>query len=168
MPDTSTEVALATTTLSSNASNITFSSIPGTYTDLRLVLSSQATIGQIIQIRFNGDSASNYSDTIFFGNGGNAGTYRETGQTYINFAATEQTSGSIFVFRTLDIFSYAGSANKTCLSTESNDLNGSGEVYRGVYLWRNTAAITSITIYPFAQPSFNLKTGTTATLYGIL
>ena len=43
--------------------------------------------------------------------------------------------------------------------------NGGGTVERSVGLWRNTAAITSITIL---LDSGNYAAGTTATLYGIL
>jgi len=39
MPDTSTEVVIASQTLGSTAATINFTSIPATYTDLRVVIS---------------------------------------------------------------------------------------------------------------------------------
>jgi hypothetical protein len=70
------------------------------------------------------------------------------------------------MLQTVDIFSYAGSTNKTALVTSQSDQNGSGAVERSCGLWRNTAAITRIDIFP--NSANNFATGTTATLYGIL
>ena len=60
----STYEPIATTTLGSAASSITFSSIPATYTDLRLVLvhTPSASTGNA-QMQFNSDTATNYSYT---------------------------------------------------------------------------------------------------------
>jgi hypothetical protein len=68
---------------------------------------------------------------------------------------------------TIDLFSYAGSTNKTILTTTSTDKNGSGGVGRIVSLWRSTSAITGITITD-GGAGFGWASGTTATLYGIL
>lgn len=168
LPDTSTEVAIATTTLSSAASTITFSSIPNTYTDLRLVISnirlesagSQATI-----IRFNGDTATNYSQTDLYGFGASAGSSRTTSVSYI-YLNEDAMSTTVPSFFAIDIFSYAGSANKTLLIASSEDKNGSGSVSRICGLWRSASAITSLTISQWS--GINYTVGTTATLYGIL
>jgi len=164
MPDTSTEVALATTTLSSAAATITFSSISGSYTDLRLVLVTRdAGAGGILKLTFNSDTATNYSDTWMRGNGTAAASGRNTTQAYINMQYA--TGGaSNWGMLTADIFNYTGSTNKTVLLTNSNDENGSGFVYRQVGLWRSTSAITSLTI---TTNSGTMATGTTATIYGI-
>jgi hypothetical protein len=165
MPDTSTEVALATTTLSSAAASITFSSISGSYKDLRLVLVTRdAGAGGILQLTFNGSSATNYSDSWIRGNGSTASGGRNTTQAYINmqYATGGATNWGMF---TADIFNYSGSTNKTVLLTDSNDENGSGFVYRQVGLWRSTAAITSLTV---TANSGTMAAGTTATIYGIL
>jgi hypothetical protein len=63
-----------------------------------------------------------------------------------------------------NIFSYAGSTNKTCLIESSEDKNGSGSTVRTVGLWRDTSAITSIEVL---MSSSTFATGTIATLYGI-
>ena len=163
---------IATTTLGSAAPNITFSSIPATYTDLRLVLvaRSDRAINSIDSVYFqvNSDTATNYSNTLLYGDGGSAQAYRESSQSQIlaaSIPASGATSG-IFGFLIIDIFSYAGSTNKTFLCNSSGDSNGSGRTQRAVALWRNTAAITSTKVYPAVGTNF--ITGTTATLYGIL
>ena len=158
---------IATTTLGSAAASITFSSISSAYTDLRLVIvATMDSGGTMPTLQFNNDTAANYSTTSLYGTGASAGSCRTTNYNYFELGG-ESTGGSttIPMLLTIDIFSYAGSTNKTILGSESNDLNGSGEVTRRVGLWRSTSAITSIKI---PTSSGNLKAGTTATLYGIL
>ena len=153
---------IATTTLGSAASTITFSSIPGTYTDLRLVIVGSGDTTALLYFYYNSDTGTNYSNTRLTGDGSTAASARQTGIAYNR--ARQSTNSSNPSLNEIDIFSYAGSTNKTCLITSSNDQNGSGDVYKVVSLWRSTAAITSITLLP---SSGNFNSGTTATLYGI-
>ena len=164
MADTATEIAIATQTLSSAASTITFSSIAATYTDLRLVLTCTTTAGADAYFRFNGDSATNYSYTYISGNGTTAtSSYSTSSSTpFIDVNGISTTIPSLFTF---DIFSYAGSTYKTSLITGQEDRNGSGAVSRTVSLWRSTAAITSVAL---TANGTTFAIGTTATLYGIL
>ena len=156
---------IATTTLSSAASTITFSSIGAGYTDLRLVLVGQTNTGtNAIRTQFNSDTGTNYSITRIIGDGASATSSRVTSTDQISLGNMTSAAG-VICLHTLDIFSYAGSTNKTVLATASEDANGSGNVRRTVGLWRNTAAITSISLF-IVTNSFNA--GTTATLYGIL
>lgn len=154
---------IASTTLSSAASSITFSSIPGTYTDLRLVLVATTTTGTSCYLRFNSDTGTNYSRTELYANGSNAFSSGGSSQAQISFLVNS-ISTTIPTFVTADIFSYAGSTFKTCLTSASQDENGSGAVGRFVGLWRSTSAITSVNLFFY---SGNFATGTTATLYGI-
>jgi len=166
-----TYVPIATTTLGANAATITFSSIAASYTDLRLVLVARNNrVGagdQFALLRFNGDTATNYSYTQLLGNGTSvSGTYAADA-TILNggLVARYGNAAGMFAFTTIDIFSYAGSTNKTLLISGSADLNGTGDVLNTVALWRNTSAITSITLSQ--SSTFQYLTGTTATLYGI-
>jgi hypothetical protein len=155
---------IATTTLSSTASSITFSSISSAYTDLRLVWCGKAASGleMTFGLTYNGDTATNYSYTIIYGTGVSALSYRASSTTKIS--ATDsgniKPNGGLITF---DIESYAGSTFKTSLHSTSNDNNGSGFLEQGVGLWRSTSAITSITI----TSNNAMAIGTTATLYGI-
>ena len=83
---------------------------------------------------------------------------------YFQISAVSGPTTSVCM-ATVDIFSYAGSTNKTALASFSNDRNGAGGVAANVGLWRSTSAITTIKWY--AANSENLAAGTTATLYGI-
>ena len=163
MPDVSTEVAIATTTLGSAASTITFSSIPATYTDLRLTLTGTSTSVSTFLLRYNSDTATNYSFTSIYGNGSSAASEAPTNLTAVQMSI--EFDATLTTFAAFDVFSYAGNTNKTTLIECSRDRNGSGFVLREVALWRNTSAINRIDI---TTNSSTWKIGTTATLYGIL
>lgn len=153
---------IATTTLSSAAADITFSSIPSTYTDLKLVVVAQGSLGNQFAIQFNG-SSTGYSRTYLYGDGTAAASDRGSATSVrLDYLPTSTN----FAFYDIDILSYAGSTNKTLLAKSAKDLNGSGEVHAQVSLWANTAAINQIKL--FVASSGNLNSGTTATIYGIL
>jgi len=164
MPDVSTEVAIATTTLGSSASTITFNSITGSYTDLRLVLVGKCTAGAAtMTMRFNNDSSSLYSGTYIYGDGSSATSARITSDTSFQVTYANGLPSAQPAFYQFDIFSYAGSTFKTMLANPNTDLNGSGSVQRQVHLWRSTSAISRIDLL-----ASDFAAGTTATLYGIL
>ena len=159
---------IATTTLGTAASSITFSSIPTTYTDLRLIFVGYAGSGSFANFRitFNSDSGTNYSRTTLGGNGGSPSSFNNQNQSYIDLGIANLSNAQPSM-HTMDLFSYAGSTNKTILLNSSMEFNGGS--YTGaeellVGLWRNTSAINTIRI---ATSSNTYIAGTTATLYGI-
>lgn len=156
---------IGTTTLSSSQLSILFTSIPGTFTDLRLVLVGIANaITANALVTFNSDTGNNYSRTRVYGTGTTTGSSRTTAP-FIHLTDYDGFSPTIPSLRTMDVFSYAGSTYKTCLTEENSDYNGSGSVVRSAQLWRSVSAITSITIT--SDASYLFGAGTTATLYGI-
>jgi hypothetical protein len=156
MPSTYTPIA--TQTLGSAAATVTFSSISGSYTDLVLVQNSTGVSGAgASYLRFNGDTGANYSRTRLLGNGTAASSYRESGATSI---ASDAPNSSIST--TLwNIMNYSNATtNKTILYRD----NSTSYVVAQVGLWRNTAAVTSLSITADAG---TYATGSTFTLYGI-
>ena len=79
----STYTPIYTTTLASAAASYTFSSIPSTYTDLVIAATGLTTAGTTLAMRFNGDTATNYSDTYLLGNAGAASSSRDSTKTMI-------------------------------------------------------------------------------------
>ncbi len=162
----STYTPIASVTLSSAQSSVTFSGIPQTYTDLVMVASpAQTTAGQgDIYISFNSDSGSNYSATALYGSGSAAGSTRQSNQTGIRpeyYAYPDTTVGN--TTHTYHFMNYSNSTtNKTVLSRASSAPTG---VDAAVGLWRSTAAITSITLTMNASATF--KSGSTFNLYGV-
>ena len=166
---TSTEVALATTTLSSAASSITFSSIPGTYTDLRLVIVTKGS-GSLpaARMRVNSSSSSVYSYRTIQGQGSSIESTRDGGLDHVPFATSFYKTEWQMI--TMDIFNYTAAINRTMLFRAAQDQNGSGSSGAIVALFADTTAVTSLLLYAnwSFDPTATFDTGTTATLYGIL
>ena len=159
--------AIATTTLGSAASVITFSSIPSTYTDLRVIWTVRASTTSVFPyVTYNNDTATNYSWTRLYGDGASAASQRNTSRSYIapQWLTGISDATDQFNLLTLDVFSYAGSTFKTTLTTSQADKNGSGTVERTSALWQSTSAINRIDL---TASSSTWAVGTTATLYGI-
>jgi hypothetical protein len=151
---------IATTTLGSAASSVTFSSIPGTYTDLIVVMNYANSTGLAdVYFQFNGDTGSNYSRTQLFGTGSAAGSNRGTNETAFNGVGYVGTTWSQSISH---IMNYSNTTtNKTILVRNDGTSN---LVMANVGLWRNTSAITSILI---GYSTNNFIAGSTFTLYGI-
>jgi len=151
------------TTLSTNAASITFSSIAASWTDLKLIFVTTITSSAHTKVQLNNDTAGNYSAIIIKNTGtSNSTSTSDSNGNYI--FVSNMPSVSVPCFYTYDFFNYAGNTYKTCLSSSSTDINGSGVVGRSVSSWRSTDAITSIKIDSNGN---NFKPGTIATLYGI-
>lgn len=156
---------IATTTLGTAAASVTFSSISGSYTDLVLVCSVQASGVEDLCIRFNSDTGTNYSRTTMSGTGSSAVSNRATSQTsaFVDRYGIPPTSGSSFATYLINIMNYSNSTTyKTVLSRSSEASGGTDAI---VNLWRNTSAITSIDIQMASL--YNLSSGSTFSLYGI-
>ena len=72
MANTFTKIA-SVTVGSGGASTMAFSSIPATYTDLQLLITSQTTSNNYIKININSDTGSNYTYKVIRGSGSAAG-----------------------------------------------------------------------------------------------
>ena len=159
--------------LTTNASEINFTSIPATYKDLYLLLNvrnAASAAREQLNMTFNSNGAGYAQtrgyvyDSVPTFNGDNA-----TSQSFIALGSANDTSVGSYYFSPYEIyiFSYASSyANKTAharfgsvSNTSSNWVSGFGH-----YGWANTAAINSIRLYWLSN---NFVAGSTATLYGI-
>jgi len=159
----STYEPIATNTLGSAAASVTFSSISGAYTDIILVCNpiTAVTTGQIA-IRLNGDTGTNYSRTILWGNGTAAGSYRNANENYAytGYYTNLWTNPTTVIF---NINNYSNATtNKTILGRSSNVAEAS---MASANLWRSTAAVTSIELTISGGSSYS--TGSMFTLYGI-
>ncbi len=155
---------IATTTLGT-AANISFTSIPGTYNNLRVVISGSMTNnGYYTGLRFNSDTSGSYSGTYLRSDGSTVSTKIQSNNSYMTLDnGGGAASSTIPQLVTIDIFNYySGSNYVTVLATLSQDKNGSGELTTMIGLWNNTF-VTSIDL----SPTSSWAAGTTATLYGI-
>ena len=159
----STYSPIASQTLGSAASEVTFSSIPQGYTDLIVVMNlGAASSGVDIFCQVNADTGSNYSNTRLTGDGTTASSSRNTSASNMRFSdggSPQTTANSI---TTAHFMNYSNATTyKTVLNRASNGNRGT-DAY--VNLWRSTSAITSINIY---LSSGNITSGSTFSLYGI-
>jgi hypothetical protein len=156
---------IATTTVGAGgAASITFSSIPQTFTDLVLVLSTRSTSGSDLTMTFNANGTG-YSRRLLIGDGSTTISVAASNNFFAlngNSAYTASTFGN----NCITIPNYTGSGNKT-LSTDGVNENNATTALQVFYagLWSNTAAITSIELGAGAG---NFAQFSTATLYGTL
>ena len=154
---------IATTTLSTTASTVDFTSISGSYTDLILICSLKGTAATDLALRFNSDSGSNYSATQLWGNGSSTGSLRTTNQTYAAVDYYGYIESTDFTVNIIHIMNYSNSTTyKTVLARANQAANGTNA---GVALWRNTSAITTVRAMLTNAQSF--ASGSTFTLYGV-
>ena len=171
MAASSTYTPIATTTLTSDASSISFSSIPSTYTDLVLVSNWYLSPNQGANLRFNDDTGTNYSVTNMSGTGSTTYSSRVSNNSfiYLSYNIGTSTNSSIFTPIIININNYSNNTTyKTMLSKLSNNDTGNGPgVETTVGLWRSTSAITKISLLSIPNGGGTFKSGMTATLYGI-
>jgi hypothetical protein len=158
---------IATVTLGSSAATIDFTSIPSTYTDLRMIISAVSNSSDNIFYRFNSSSSTVYSRTDIVGTGSTVISNQASGAIYgrlTNYAYPGSTAGEQVTI--WDIMNYTNSTTFTTSMARSNRASTGVDAVVNVFL--NSSAITSISICTnqFAGTSTMLS-GTTATLYGI-
>jgi hypothetical protein len=140
---------------SGGATSVTFSSIPATYTDLKLVMSVRTNIAEVrsvLGIVINGDTTgANYSYRLLYGVGASTvGSAAGPGASfgYVFYVDAANATASTFGNTELYIPNYTASINKSISNdgvAESNDTTNSGIAMNNAY-WNSTAAITSISL----------------------
>lgn len=156
--------------LGSAAASVTFSSIPGTYTDLLFAWSVRgdqaSSTYQDIYIGFNSSTA-NFTNRYLEGSGSGAssGTNLASGR-YLGVVPASTATASTFSNGECYIPNYAGSTNKSFSSTNAHETNATAAYITVVAgLWSNTSAITSV---EFGTSSTrNFVSGSSFYLYGI-
>jgi len=151
------------------ATNINFTSIPQTYTDLFITYSGRSTQSAslaTIGIRFNGSSIA-MSGKRLLGTGSAPGAFNTSGTTTLEVGLGPASTSTANSFSNTSIYipNYAGSTNKS-FSSDSVEEENSSTAYSAIYasIWPSTAAITDITLsIDLAHAQY-----TTASLYGIL
>lgn len=158
--------SIATVTLGSATSTVTFSNIPTTYKHLQVRLLTNSDAGNQ-QIRLgNGsvDSAANYSFHYLTGQGSVA----QGGSDYsINGGYLGYSVGSTYPFSAVaDVLDYANTNKyKTIRSLGGQDVNGSAAyIMFTSSSWYSTSAANYLSIY---NPSGNFAADSSFALYGI-
>lgn len=159
--------SIATFTGNGTVSTYTFSSIPSGYKSLQIRVNALAGGGGRTGVRLNGDSGSNYNYHVLYGfNNGAFATNSATTAAYVAGYQIGPSATSPTAIIT-DIIDYTSTSKNTTIRSfygvEKNFGAGNSEVGLSSGLWRNTAAVTSITVFC----TQNYQSGTTIALYGI-
>lgn len=161
--------ALATVTLSSATAEVTFAGIPSGYKHLQI-----RGIGRIssssnpVFLQYNGDTTtSNYYSHALYGSGTAASAQAEgtTYSQYVTYWPVAADTANAFGTVIIDVLDYQNTnKNKTTRSLGGFDTNGGGFAWLNSGLWKNTSAVTSITLKPY---SGNFITNSQFALYGV-
>jgi len=161
--------SIATTTLGSAQSSVTFNSFGG-YTHLQLRAIMQSSVSgsgyKDLFIRVNSDTGSNYARHGLYGNGSSAVPYGNASIARMEVALTiPESANAGFGVVVIDLLDYLKTNKyKTMRALGGTDNNGAGYVGLFSSLWQNTNAITSIELLP---SSGNFNTYSSFALYGI-
>jgi hypothetical protein len=150
----------------STASSVVFSSIPATFTDLKLLISARSQSGGAFEglyISLNGTN-SNFTGTYLQGIGSGTPSSGSIAR-YVGIVTASAATGNTFSNIEIYFCNYASSNYKSFSSdsvTENNATLSFAEFHAG--LWSDATAINSITLTPTTA---GFATGSTFYLYGI-
>jgi hypothetical protein len=161
--------SIATANGTGSSGTITFSSIPSTYKHLQIRLMAKDTggVSPEIQVTFNSDTAANYSRHRLTGNGTSAASFGQANTSNIPFIGQVglPTAASTYGVAVIDVLEYANTnIYKTLRVLSGQDSNGGGGLDFTSGSWRNTAAISTVTV---SLSGSNYTTASQIALYGI-
>ena len=159
------ELIYSATVGSGGAADITFSSIPSTYTDLCIKVSARGSYsGGTIAFRLNPNgSTANMTSRVLYGDGSSAASFTDT-IAYGNIPGSTATSNT---FGNLEFYipNYTSSNAKSisCDGVTENNATAALALF-SASLWNSSSAISSIVLMPTAGTILQYST---AYLYGV-
>ena len=154
---------IATYTLPSDAVNYTFTSIPGTYTDLICRMSIKNLSTGAVDFLINSDTSNAYSRLVYYSTTSTIGSIDYSNQYSGRITGNADPLSTSFCQYELSINSYANSSYQKNIQLKSWTRNSGTDI--GVNNWTGTAAITSLRLLNSSGNSF--LAGSMFTLYGI-
>lgn len=166
--------SIATTTVGAGGTGtVTFSGISSVYQHLQLRIMAKTnrtagSQGDVINMTFNSDTASNYSYHQLQGDGAGTGASGSATQTKIQLERTGDATADRFGVIIVDILDYKDTNKaKTTRQLGGFDNNGGGQIALMSGRWGKTPleAISSITLTPVVGTLFTVNSH--FALYGI-
>lgn len=162
--------SIATIVPSGSTNTVTFSSIPQTYKHLQLRLlqkDNYSANANASNMRFNGDSTTNYWVHRMYGNGTSASADNYQSTSLGDLYASANSGASVFGVNITDVLDYTNSNKyKTVRTLCGYDSNGNGQATYISGLWNSTAAVTSIS-FTIGGSGINWNANSSFALYGI-
>lgn len=160
---------IASQVVTSVLGGITFNNIPQTFTHLQMRIKARGNDSGTIafmNVGVNGDFYStNYAQHAVLGDGASAASegFPNVGGVAGLYAPGASVTANVFSSTIVDLLDYTNTNKfKTFRNLHGWDANGSGYIILNSGLWRNTAAVTSITAF-----NVNFAVGSRVDLYGI-
>ena len=150
------ELIASSTVGAGGASSVSFTSIPNTYTDLKVVFSARTnattgSAGELSYMAINSDTnVANYDYRSLRGSGSAAASF-SGGGNYAWYNDPSDYTANIFGSGESYICNYLSSAYKSYTSDGVTENNATASyAILNAMLWKNTSAITSLTFTPYA------------------
>jgi hypothetical protein len=169
MPSTYNKIETVTVGSGGSAS-INFTSIPQTFTDLKILISGRGTsVDTDFFVTFNGSAVAQYNYVQMYGYVSGLGADRASNQTSLNVGVTSgasTSSVSAFSANEINILNYALSTQYKAVGSLNVTENNGTVAYQNMKQgqWSNNNAITSLSL---TCGNGNWAEYTSATLYGI-
>ena len=166
-------VRLGQVVVGTAVANVTFSSIPSGFTNLKIIATTANSTASThsLQCQFNGDTAAHYTNNTVVSSGAYpTPALSSTGATAASNVSCGNTASSsntgYFSQDEITISNYGATVNNKTLAAfgVSIDTTPVAQQYNNYGVWLSTAAITSILLQPSTG---NFITGSTFTLYGL-
>ena len=166
--------SIASTTLGSAQSSITFSSIPSTYTHLQIRFSARSSVIERINLTFNSDTGSTqytahrlygYFDGTNMITGSNARI--DKAAIWVMSASGVPTTTSVFAGGVIDVLDYSNTnkykTTRTLAGYDDNGTTGQFVTFDSGF-WKSTSAVSSLTM---TMESGSFQQYSSFALYGI-
>lgn len=151
---------LGNTTLTTASASVTFSSIPGGYKDLVLVVNAKGdTSNSALEPYFNGDTGANYPVVLMYSDGSASSFGQTFTKARMGVSSATTTEASMGILQVMDFSATDKHKSFLARSTE----RGTSAVTAVAGRWANTAAITSIDL----SPTNGFAAGSTFRLLGV-
>jgi hypothetical protein len=165
MPAGRTYEAIATTVLQAAGTSVNFTSIPSNFTDLVAILNVRGdAVNTNTMLRFNSDTATNYSLTGMSGEGASPISYRNTSVAQIALNSGSANWNNVWGNLIVHIMNYSNTTTTKTVISRGNAATGETELHIG--LWRKSP-VEAINALNFVATSGSWSSGSTFSLYGI-
>jgi len=159
--------SIASTTLGSATSTVTFSSIPANFTHLQLRIYARGSTNDALYMQVNGDTTATYTRHALRGLGSGSGAFGNASQTSSYIGQIRATGTNSFGVYIIDILDYKNTNKNKTIKIKAgynNNTDGACEFNSSAYL--ATSAISSISF--FVGSTGGIETDSRFSLYGVL
>ena len=158
---------LETVRLGSSVASVEFTNL-GQYSDyqhLQLRMTAKVSSSLVnLDMTFNGDTAANYSWHELYGDGSTVVSGAGANQTFMKTLISDAATADVFGAGVVDILDPFETTKYTTMRSFSGDVSGGKYVILRSGSWRNTNAISSMTMQFTAG---NIAIGSRFSLYGL-